>query len=826
MKIVKTLALAFAFGLTALQAGAIPAKPGLKKQIRLADGTLVTATLQGDEHQSYYRLSDGRLAVNNGEGTFRLIEESQLASMRKQKLQHLANMQGTRTFEERRTRRQAKAASHRATAMQGNKKGLVLLVNFSDNSFKDANPQPYYQRYFNEQGFNDNGMTGSVADYFRDQSYGKLNIDFDVVGPISMNHSIEYYGGNDANSNDNLAHIHEMVVDACQAVDGQLNFADYDWDGDDVVDQVYIIYAGYGEATGGGENTIWPHEHAIYDCNLVLDGMRIYTYACSNELDTDNTVTGIGTACHEFSHCLGIMDHYDTSGGTAETPVAWDVMASGSYNNNSCTPVGYTAYERWVSGWLTPTELSTPTQITGMKAIDQEPEAYVLYNDANRNEFYLLENRQQNKWNMYPGGHGLLVMHVDYSAEIFYSNLANADPDHPRMTVVAADGAVGSPYEGDTYPGTADKTRLTDDSSPRATVYTADRDGNKGLGKPITGIREAADGTISFMALEGVVSVPENLTFKDVSATGFTVNWDAVPQATGYTVSLREVPAPPTTPAEAVLVQEDFSKCISKSVGMSNIASRLDNYLSTPGFTGDYCYTSPKGLQLGKAQNLGSLVTPVMPEPLSGNITIIFGYTPSGNNAEAKCHLNFTGTSLGTTLTSDSAQLSFIVTQDGQMGEGPFSLTFKAVDKPMAVTDLIVLDGLFSEEELDAYLSTLDGNVRQSVQWLAVQQSTGTRAAKAPSKVKGTLKEFTTTSTSYTFSGLSPKNNYYVSVKATTPNGASRWSAEQAPTLPDGVQGIAAPESGNDWYTLQGMRISRPTKPGIYIKGGRKVVVQ
>jgi hypothetical protein len=39
---------------------------------------------------------------------------------------------------------------------------------------------------------------------------------------------------------------------------------------------------------------------------------------------------------------------------------------------------------------------------------------------------------------------------------------------------------------------------------------------------------------------------------------------------------------------------------------------------------------------------------------------------------------------------------------------------------------------------------------------------------------------------------------------------------------------IAQPSSAvtqQPWYTLEGQRIDRPTKPGIYLHGNRKVVI-
>lgn len=824
MRTLYSTILAIGLSLLALSAGAVPAQKGVKKQIRLADGSVATATLQGDELLSYYLLPDGRPVVSEGEGRYRLETAEGLQTLRRNALLREAAYHGGKTLDQRRAARLPRRNAARAAAMEGRKKGLVLLVNFTDNAFTTPDTRTYYQRYFNEAGFNQGGMTGSVHDYFFDQSYGRLSVDFDIAGPITLSHNMAYYGGAANGEHDNYPHILEMVKEACMAVDNQLNFADYDWDGDGEVDQVFLIYAGHGQASGGAENTIWPHAYGLGNQSIQLDGVWVNTYACSNELNIDNTTTGIGTACHEFSHCLGLMDHYDTSSSGNPTPGAWDVMANGSYNNNQCTPVGYTAFERWQSGWLEPTEINTLTTVTGMKPVDESPEAYVLYNDNNPNEFYILENRQPNKWNRFPGGHGLLVMHVDYDAISFAYNQVNVEADHLRMQVVAADGSVGGSYESDTWPGTGGKSRLTDDSTPAANVFTGDRDGNMTLGKPVTAIREYADGTVSFAVMEGVTPKPVMLPFTDVVAGGFTANWEPVSGATGYTVALRSVPAAPATPAEAVRVYEDFSKCINPTVDRVSIHTKLDQYLNLPGFTGTALHRSPTGLQLGRGGNLGTLKTPDLGEPLSGMVTVLAGVGPSGQNAEGTCMLNLTtgGRTYSVNLTGNGNNINLVPTAEGLMDETPFNVEICATGTPMVLNFLAVLDGVFSDEALNEWLQTLDAPAQ--VQWHSVSLPVSAPAKSRPARVQGTTSEYTTTAPAYTFSGLAPGNNYFVSVKAHTPDGDSRWTAEQQADLSTAILSPFAPAAGRGrTFDLSG-RPADSRLRGIVVKDGRLIM--
>lgn len=823
MRTPKTLLLAIGLSLMARVACAVPAQPGVKKQIRLADGREVTATLQGDELQSYYVLDDGSAVVRSSDGRYRPQTLEGLQTLRRAALMRGASLHGGRTADQRRAARLPRGRASRSAAFEGRKKGLVLLVNFADNRFAARNTPAYYQRYFNEPGFTEGGMTGSVYDYFLDQSYGRLQLDFDIAGPITLSHDMSYYGAPTTDDHDNLPHILEMVEEACRQVDAEVNFADYDWDGDGEVDQVYLVYAGYGQASGGSENTIWPHEYGLGDQAIRLDGVWVNTYACSNELNRDNSTTGIGTACHEFSHCLGLSDHYDTSGQGNPTPANWDLMASGSYNNNQCTPVGYSAFERWQSGWLEFTELDQPTAISGMKPIDQVPEAYILCNDNNPNEFYVLENRQPNKWNSFPDGHGLLVMHVDYDRDVFAYNMVNTDRSHLRMQVVAADGSAGGDYAGDTWPGITGKRQLTDSSTPRATVFTADRDGRRTLGKPLTNIREDSDGTLAFTALEGVMPKPVMQPFTDVTPTGFTAHWTPMDGALSYTVGLRQVLAAPATPAEAVRILEDFGQCVAASVGMSSVANRLDDYLNTPGFTGERCYKAPGGLQLGRNSSLGTLCTPELSEPLSGRVTILLGLLPAYSNALASANLSITtgGVTYQVGLSSTGA-LQYIPTEEGLMAETPFSIKVAATRNPVVLNALIVLDGVFSDAELSEWLSTLDAPAH--VQWHAVSLPASTRL-QAPRRAKGgTLSEFTTTATSYTFLGLDTRHNYYVSVRAHVAEGNSRWSNESRVDMPTAVRAPFAPfVPGGRAYDLSG-RPASARRRGITVQAGRLIM--
>ena len=387
-----------------------------------------------------------------------------------------------------------------------------------------------YNRIANETGYaNSLGFVGSVKDYFLAQSNGQFELDFDVVGPYTLNHEYAYYGAPSGNSHD--VRPCDMVYDACRLADPDVNFADYDWDGDGYVEQVYVLFAGLGQAAGGDENTIWPHEYKLQEGNNGSyvskdNNVVVNTYACGPELTLQYTpvayrerVDGIGTLCHEFSHCLGYPDLYDTGNGGNFGMGEFDLMDAGSYNGESFCPPNYSAYEKWFAGWITPTVLDKPASVKGMQAQDVKyGQAFVVYNDNNKNEYYLIENRQQNVgiWDKQLPASGMMITHVDYDENIWewnnvntfvnYSNQygpehAYLDNDHQRLTIFHADneeGASTKSQAGDLYPFNGNNS-LTDTSSPAATIYQ----GGTTMGKPITNITQNEDGSIDFDFMGG-----------------------------------------------------------------------------------------------------------------------------------------------------------------------------------------------------------------------------------------------------------------------------------------------------------------------------------
>ena len=603
--------------IASLVVNAIPAKPGQWKTLKLTDGSEVVAQLVGDEHAHYYQDSQGATYVWVEDD---LYEQADVNQINQQAMARRAKVNQKRQLRAKRN------AIGDFTTLTGKKKGLIILANFKDKSLASGHDAALYNRICNEEGYTSSaGFKGSVYDYFKAQSYGKFELTFDVVGPITLPQNMAYYG-TDSNRNDPGSDQHpgQMIASACQMVDSEVNFADYDWDGDGYVDQVFVLYAGLGQANGGATNTIWPHEWELsesdYGRTLYLDGVTIDTYATSSEMNPDG-IDGIGTICHEFSHCLGLPDMYDVNYGGNFGMGSWSLMDNGSYNGDGFVPSGLTSFEKLTCGWVTPKELKKNTTVTDLKPLSTNDDVYIVYNDNYTNEYFLIENRQKVGWDAQLPGNGMLILYVDFDKTIWENNLVNTNVssyysyygyptnDHQRCTIFHANNKTsGTGSSGDCYPYGSNNS-LTNTSTPSAKLYHPNTDGKKLMSKPITEIKRNGDGTMSFKFtndLDPDQETPEN----------------------------PDDPDKPDTPTDAVFY-ETFDKCAGTGGNdgkwSGNIASSTfaaDN----SGWENDKAslYGANKCARFGSTNNVGIAVSPEI--DVDGSYSLSFQAAPWGSD--------------------------------------------------------------------------------------------------------------------------------------------------------------------------------------------------
>ena len=365
----------------------------------------------------------------------------------------------------------------------GEFRAIVILVQFQDIKFKSPDPKKLYTDFFNKEGFNEFGNTGSVRDYFIKNSMGKFIPTYDVYGPITLPETRAGYGKTGASSNFYGAERAFELAATLLDLQGGIDFSKYDNNGNSVIDFPIFIFAGVGSNDSPVKEAFWPHQ-GLLDWSRLQAGVKmggkyyLNEYSCAAEINgfayildsTTSLIQGIGSISHEIGHTLGLPDLYNTAvvhitqfgadssglsiGSTQKTLGTWDIMDNGGYNCptnpfQSCAPPLYSAFERMSLGWLTPTELEDVGPVR-LDKIDTNV-AYSVTNPKNPDEFFLLEYRTHKNWDKEVPGSGMLIYHIDYDADIWRGSIINANYNHMHVDIIEADTARDA--RTDAFPG-------------------------------------------------------------------------------------------------------------------------------------------------------------------------------------------------------------------------------------------------------------------------------------------------------------------------------------------------------------------------------------
>lgn len=406
----------------------------------------------------------------------------------------------------------------------GDRRQLVVLVSFPDLTFTDDDPSATlgkFDKIFNAVGYTEEPYRGSVHDYFYDQSNGKFRLSFDLEY-VALTTDRTKYRSTSADD-ENSQYLVQDVTEVLRTRD--IDWSQYDWNGDGYVNQIIIIYPGKGMNDGGDNRSIWPHQWWLSQhlkdrqedvfCDPVTvsyNGVdyKVDCYCALQELG--GVCNPFGTICHEYTHCFGFPDFY--YGSTAFAGY-WELMDRGNISGSGFCPPNYSAHERWLMGWLTPRELTEATTVTNMLPLGSadvlvdEPQAYLVRNDGWTDEYYIIENRQQQGWDSALPGSGIAIFHIDFDSDIWcgatmeYANTSS----YQRYTIFRANNS--SIASGWAYPCTTsgkENNCLTDDSLPAATLNHANSAGTMKMGKSITNM--SLTGTLaSFDFLGGTTVV-------------------------------------------------------------------------------------------------------------------------------------------------------------------------------------------------------------------------------------------------------------------------------------------------------------------------------
>jgi M6 family metalloprotease-like protein len=414
------------------------------------------------------------------------------------------------------------SGQQKAGATTGFRRALCVLMGFSDKAF--SKNQSEFEILFNQVGLYNDSTKGSVRDFYRENSYEQLDLTVRVVGPYTAPETCQYYAADDSRYQD-------FAAVAARSADPDIDFNDFADNGK--LETFHILFAGYGDENINNGKQIWSHKWQLTS-PITLDGVTISVYSCSPELrgSRGNNTTYIGVICHELCHVFGAPDYYDTdekSGGNYLGSGDWDLMANGSWNDNGRQPAHINMFQKILYGWVTPVELTAPTEIPDMPPSAQQPVAYTIRaNDDG--ECYVLENRQQVGFDASTPGHGLLIWHVHPRA--LGGNGSNAGHPQQMYPVVASstyqipDGSVNAygniNSAGTPFPGSSGKEAFTAKTTPAMFTWT----GSQPIFKPLTEIREASDKTISFKFMDGPTVPVTNLN-AGVLDGNVTLSWTA-----------------------------------------------------------------------------------------------------------------------------------------------------------------------------------------------------------------------------------------------------------------------------------------------------------
>jgi len=317
--------------------------------------------------------------------------------------------------------------------------------------------------------------TGSMTDYYLENSYGNFYVKGGVTNWELMPSTYVYYDGGANGIGSATPRSQQMVLSAIDAVDDSINFQDYDKNNDGFIDGLVIIHAGPGAETGVTVG-IWSHKFHLAS-QISRDGIQIYDYTMNPE-EGFSTISPIGVFCHEFGHSLGVPDLYDITDttGTSHGLGRWSLMSTGNYNGSGKRPAHFDAWCKSQIGFLTLTNVAANMNNVAIPAVEFNPVAFRLSNATSSPEYWVVENRRMQGFDLNIPWHGLLIYHVDPNAPTV--NGSNADPDRYLVGLEQADGLSQLNYTlnnegdvGDPYPGSSDSRAFHDLTNPSDEVY-------------------------------------------------------------------------------------------------------------------------------------------------------------------------------------------------------------------------------------------------------------------------------------------------------------------------------------------------------------------
>ena len=491
---------------------AVPAVPWAIEKVQ-PDGTKISVFLKGDEKVNWMESADGYTlmydsmryvvyAQTNMQGNL-MPSNIRFGSGAKPNVNIAKGLRYSKA--QTNTLMQIERMTENATiqrATTGNVKVLCVLAAFSNRTFSKKNTE--FDALMNQVGYSVDGAKGSVKDYYIENSYGLMNLQVTIVGPVTVSQSASYYG---TASDPTQKRWRTFANEVVNLADPLVDYSQFATNGQ--VESFHIIFAGYGDESIGNGQQIWAHEWTL-GSTVTKDGVKLTNYSCSPELrgSSGSNITYIGVIAHELGHIFGSPDYYDIDYSGYTGSGNWDLMASGSWNDGGRQPATINPYQKIQFGWMTSQTLLAGTLVRNMLPSVNNSVVYRITANTN-GEHYLLENKQLAGFDASLPGHGLLIWHIAAT------NVSSTPNDnHPQqMYPVCSSSTTAIPTNtassygnidsaGCPFPGTSGKVEFTGTSIPRAFTWTS----LASLGNLVTSIIENADQTISFAFLCSTVN--------------------------------------------------------------------------------------------------------------------------------------------------------------------------------------------------------------------------------------------------------------------------------------------------------------------------------
>jgi len=337
----------------------------------------------------------------------------------------------------------------------GTVKNLVILCKFSDHVIgTHTRPPADYDVLFNNVGTDPLAPTGSVRDFYYENSYSQMTLNSTIIGWVDLPQTEAYYANGEDGGGAYPTNAQKMVEDALEAADPLVDFSQFDNDSDGYIDSIDIIHSGYGAEFDLDPDKIWSHMWALPNDWVSDEGVKVYEYHTEPALwgDSGTDITRIGVIVHETGHFFGLPDLYDTdfsSSGIGN----WGAMANAwGWNYDQLNPSHFCGWSKIFLDWVTPVIIDTPGIYTANRVEDNTDIFRIDIGYPDTNEYLLIENRQPFGFESPIPQGGLAIWHIDETKGTFFENNVNDEEGYPgqpgwptnnshyRVALLQADG--------------------------------------------------------------------------------------------------------------------------------------------------------------------------------------------------------------------------------------------------------------------------------------------------------------------------------------------------------------------------------------------------